>query len=324
MMKINDCVYGECEIKEEILINLINSKPIQRLKGISQFGLPEEYYHLPCFSRFDHSVGVMILLSKLGASLEEQIAGLLHDVSHTAFSHAIDWVFENSLKEDFQDRTLLEVVKGSEIKEILEEHGFNPEKIVDMGGFSLLEKHAPDLCADRVDYTLREMVVLHNKEDADFILKHLVNFQGNMVFDSLDAAKLFSEHYVDFNKNHWSEENSKVRWNILAEILRIALSEEIISMEDFMKDDSSMINTLLDSGNKKILERFDLLKNGFKLEYVKGDQGMIIRKKFRWVDPFVLVEGVLLQFSEIFDDYRETLEEERRLSENPPRIKILK
>ena len=323
-MKLNDFVYGEEEIQEEILIKLINSKSIQRLKGISQFGLPEEYYHLPSFSRFDHSVGVMILLRRLGAGLEEQIAGLLHDVSHTAFSHTIDWVFENSLKEDFQDRTLSEVIKGPEIKDILEEHGFNPENIVDMESFSLLEKHAPDLCADRVDYTLREMVFLHNKEDADFILKHLINFQENIVFDSLDAAKLFSEHYVDFNKNHWCEENAKVRWYIFAEILRIALSEEIISMDDFMKDDSYVINLLLDGGNEKILERFKLLKNGFKLEYVKGDQGIIIRKKFRWIDPFILVNGSLSKFSEISDNYRETIEEERRLSENPPRIKILK
>ena len=54
-MKINDNVYGEEEIREQVLIDLINSKEIQRLKGISQFGIPEEYYHMLCFSRYDHS-----------------------------------------------------------------------------------------------------------------------------------------------------------------------------------------------------------------------------------------------------------------------------
>jgi HD superfamily phosphohydrolase len=40
----------------------------------------------------------MLLVRRLGASLEEQIAALLHDVSHTAFSHVIDSVDHNLLK----------------------------------------------------------------------------------------------------------------------------------------------------------------------------------------------------------------------------------
>ena len=36
-----------------------------------------------------------MLLAKKGASLTEQIAGLIHDVSHTVFSHVIDRVVGN-------------------------------------------------------------------------------------------------------------------------------------------------------------------------------------------------------------------------------------
>lgn len=35
----------------------------------------------------------MLLLRKLGASLEEQLASLLHDISTFAVSHVADWVF---------------------------------------------------------------------------------------------------------------------------------------------------------------------------------------------------------------------------------------
>lgn len=45
----------------------------------------------------------MLLLRKLGASLNEQIAGLLHDASHTAFSHTADWVLGHKETEDYQD-----------------------------------------------------------------------------------------------------------------------------------------------------------------------------------------------------------------------------
>ena len=76
-MKINDAVYGEEEINESVLVDLIISKSVQRLKEISQFGMPDEYYYKKGFSRYEHSLGVMILLRRLNASLEEQIAGLL-------------------------------------------------------------------------------------------------------------------------------------------------------------------------------------------------------------------------------------------------------
>ena len=85
-MKIEDRVYGEEEIREKVLVDLINCKSIQRLKGLAQFGLPDEYYHRNGFSRYEHSLGVLIFLRKFGTDLNEQIAGLLHDVSHTAFS----------------------------------------------------------------------------------------------------------------------------------------------------------------------------------------------------------------------------------------------
>src|SRR3989344_8664366 len=98
-MNTKDSVYGDEEIKEEVLIELINSKPFQRLKGISQQGMPRELWFTHVNSRYEHSIGVLIILRRLNAGLEAQVAGLLHDVSHTAFSHVVDWVFGDPLKE---------------------------------------------------------------------------------------------------------------------------------------------------------------------------------------------------------------------------------
>ena len=156
-MLIKDNVYGEEEIKEPVLIDLINSKALQRLKGVSQQGLPQDYFYRIIYSRFDHSIGVMILLKRLGAEIEEQIAGLLHDISHTAFSHVIDWVLGDLTKEDYQDNHHLSVIKNSEVPKILEKYGFNYKDIADTESFSLLEKPAPSLCVDRFDYTIRDL-----------------------------------------------------------------------------------------------------------------------------------------------------------------------
>ncbi|MDA1571060.1 HD domain-containing protein, partial [Bacillus cereus] len=155
-MIISDVLYGEFEV-DPVVEELIVSKSVQRLKGIHQTGasyLINEEWNV---TRFDHSVGVMLLIKKLGGSVEEQIAGLLHDVSHTAFSHVIDYVFDNK-NESYHEEIFSAVVKNSEIPAILAKYGYNYEEILlDDSKWTLLERSAPELCADRVDYTLRDM-----------------------------------------------------------------------------------------------------------------------------------------------------------------------
>ncbi len=108
-MIIYDDIYGEFEV-EKVLEELIFSDPVQRLKGIHQGGASYLVNQKWNETRLDHSIGVMLLIRKLGGSLEEQIAGLLHDVSHTAFSHVIDFVFENK-EEDYHEKYIKMLLK---------------------------------------------------------------------------------------------------------------------------------------------------------------------------------------------------------------------
>jgi len=311
-MIIKDRVYGKEEINEQILIDLVNSAPIQRLKEISQFGLPEEYYHFPTFSRFEHSIGVMILLRRLNAGLEEQIAGLLHDVSHTAFSHVIDWVIGDPTKEDHQDKTLLKTFEETKIKNILERYGFNCKKIAEVKSHSLLEQPAPNLCADRVDYSLREIKFLHSEQDAEKILRDLKNVNGKIILASIEAAELFAKHYVNLNKEHWAGGEAKARFYILANILKKAIKEKIISLEDMMKTDKEIIKSLNKSNHEEILSGLKILRNGFYLK--KTDKGIILQKKFRYVNPEFFHNGKIISLSEFSEEYKKTLEEERKRS----------
>ena len=93
-----DRIYGEKRIENPVISALVLSEPMQRLKKLNQFGLPDEFYHLKGFSQYEHSLGVMYLLQHLGTSEEEQVAGLLHDVSHRAFSHVYNWVVGTQAK----------------------------------------------------------------------------------------------------------------------------------------------------------------------------------------------------------------------------------
>ncbi len=116
--------YGTIEVSEPVLLEIIESKPMQRLKGVHQYGISYYTTHREEYNRFDHSVGVFAILRLKGASLHEQIAGLLHDVSHTVFSHAGDYVYNPTTpQESYQDDIHSWFLQKYGIGEILKKHG---------------------------------------------------------------------------------------------------------------------------------------------------------------------------------------------------------
>jgi len=308
-----DEVYGGEEIKEKVLIDLINSKAVQRLKDVSQYGLPDKYYHKKGYSRFDHSVGVLILLRRLGAKLKEQIAGLLHDVSHTAFSHVIDWVIGDPSKEDFQDKSYGEIIKNSDIPSILSKYGFRFEDILVLDQFKLLEKEAPSLCADRVDYTLRELK--KDNINTDLFFKNLVNNAGEIAFNDKEIAKNFALEYLRLQNEHWAGKQAMVRYYILANVLRLALEKKIINMNDIYKSESDILLLLEKSEIPEIVCQLEKLKNSLNINFAEDlNKGVLLKKKFRFIDPEVFNNTKINLVSELFDEYKLLLTNEKNQS----------
>lgn len=319
-MKINDEVYGKEEIKEQVLIELINSKEVQRLKEIAQWGMPSSLYHKNSFSRYSHSIGVLVLLRKLNADLNEQIAGLLHDISHTAFSHVVDWVLGDPTKEDYQDNIHLEMIKNSEIPKILEKYEIDYTKISNIENFSLLEKEAPCLCADRVDYTLRELKREIPFEIIEKMFFNLMVKDSRLVFKDKEIAEIFGREYIRLQNEHWAGNEARARYYILSKILKEAIQKKIISLNDLTKTDAYVINLLIKSKDKGILKQLNLLKKGFCIK--ENNDGIRLKKKFRYVDPEVFIENTIKPLSKLSFEYNSLLEKEKQNSENYSKILI--
>lgn len=75
-MKIIDKIYGEIEIDNQLIVDLINTAPFQRLKNISQDGATNFIQPVRNVTRYEHSIGVWYLAEKFHRSIEEQIACL--------------------------------------------------------------------------------------------------------------------------------------------------------------------------------------------------------------------------------------------------------
>ncbi|MFA7319537.1 MAG: hypothetical protein WC022_02990 [Parcubacteria group bacterium] len=310
-----DKVYGEIEITEPILLELLASPVILRLKNISQYGIPDKYYFLKNFSRYEHCVGAMILLRNLGATLEEQVAGLLHDVSVLAFSHISDWVFGDGQKgtEDYHDSIHDIFVKQTDIPNILVKYGFSVERILDEKNFSLLERNAPALCADRVDYALREFEAWLNPEIIDICIKSLLNYEGEIVFSDIEAAAIFALNFLELQTKHWGGYEAMTRYHLFSKALKIAIDEKILSEKDFYEDENFVLDKFENIKNEEIQTVLKILRNN-KLKTISGAQGEKIIKKFRYVDPKILVADKLVRLSEIDPDFSIILDKHRKIN----------
>ena len=128
-MRWQDRVYGEVAIEEPEILDLIRCPTFQRLKGIRQAGPSALAFPFKNVTRFEHSLGVFLLLRRLGADRREQVAGLLHDISHTAFSHAVDFVI-SSEEQDHHEALKPLMLARPDVVEALVRLGYSAARVL--------------------------------------------------------------------------------------------------------------------------------------------------------------------------------------------------
>lgn len=319
-MEFEDPVYGDQKVEKEVLKKLIKSEPVQRLKNIHQAGPSPFFMDKPPITRFEHSLGVMFLLRKFDASLEEQIAGLLHDVPHTAFSHVADFVFKTE-DHEYHERFMEEIVYDSEIPSILEEHGIDVEEVLDESRFKLLERDMPDLCADRIDYFLRDYTQ-HTGEDISNLLNGLEVTDNRFVLEDTTTAEEYALKYIEADENWWANPYEVVLYEVFAQIIRRAMSIGLLEEEDLFSTDQEVMEKLRDSEDEVIQEKFQLLDNGMDIERDVEDFDYQAKTKARYVDPYVKTEDGLKQISQLSDQVADRIKKHRKEIEGGYKVRI--
>lgn len=325
-MEINDRVYGKITINEPVLIELIKSKPLQRLKGINQAGASKYAVKGKTVTRYEHSVGVMILLKKLGAPIDEQIAGLLHDIPHTAFSHVIDFVFKDKdHSHEFHEKFHEKMILQSEIPAILKHFGFEIDRILDEHNFPLLEKPLPDLCADRIDYTLRDMVACEGySEVINRYVSGFIVHDNEIIINNESTAKSFAEAYIRIDEEQWSHPLEVALYQILGDAMKIALDEKILTEKDLFEDDLFVYTKLKKSNNRLILEKLDMLNPNLKIIDDPNDFHFHSRNKLRYINPkFLNPDGSINKVTDKFKDFSDKLEKHKEWIKKGNYVKIV-
>ncbi len=312
-MIIKDKIWDKIVIDDNLAEKIIKDKDFQRLKDVSQFGIFKHCFLFDIeFSRFEHSVGVYYLLKKFGAKRDECIAGLLHDISHGAFSHVLDLIFINDGNEEFADSILYEKISNSHIGKILKENGYNLDKIINNRKHIILDQELPDIAADRIDYTLRDPLGM-NIQLAKKIISSLKIVKGEFVFDNSFVANLFAQQYYVLNNEFWSSAFWTVNHKILAQIIKHSIKKDYIRKEDLFSLDDHQITKIIEKKKDKEISR--LIKKMKNLDYHKieivgkGEEcDYCWKKKNRFIDPKILIGRKVNKLSNINPEWKLKLE----------------
>ena len=257
-----------------------------------------------------------MLLKKYGASLPEQVAGLIHDVSHSAFSHCIDYVLAagSPTENSHQDNLFEAYVRRSDIPSILEKYGFDPEFILDDKNFPLKENKLPDLCADRIDYALRMGVIFGEINDAarDGLLRNLAVSESRWVFGNRASAQRFAELFLRLNVVYLSGFKSAVMYLAVGDCLKYALQNNYISEADLYTTDRQVLGKVKRSVAKDDQLKLLWLRMNNKTRALSGTdgRGAAVYCKSRIVDPPFSQNGKIKRLSQANPKWTKVVERE--------------
>ncbi|MCH2619153.1 MAG: HD domain-containing protein [Candidatus Poseidoniia archaeon] len=161
MTRVRDPIHDYIDLTP-LEVRLVDTPAYQRLRWIRQLGPTNLVYPGANHTRHEHCMGTCHVVGRIADSIgldshDKQlasVAGLLHDLGHSPFSHLGD---EVAGLEDHVIRTT-KLVSDTEISDILSEEGIDSKEINEIiqGAHKLGPLVSGDLDGDRLDYLVRD------------------------------------------------------------------------------------------------------------------------------------------------------------------------
>jgi HD superfamily phosphohydrolase len=240
-----------------------------------------------------------------GGALQAQIAALLHDISHTAFSHVIDYVVENHDHQSYHEDKKAWFVDQSDVPDVLARHGIDLATVIHEEEYALLEQPAPRLCADRLDYFLRDSVDLGlaSLVEVRTALDHLIVADDRIVTDDVAVARWLAETYIAADQKSWANFREVGVYEVTARAIRSALKLGAISEADFWLTDAELWRKLCDIRDADLQRQLALISPDTRFERDEVSPTFNVSTKLRTIDPDVLIDGRLVTLSELDADF---------------------
>jgi hypothetical protein len=306
--------YGTMIIDDPVIIELIRHPSFERLKHLYQYGVMRHARTEPKFTRYQHSLGVFFLTKKFGAPLSEQISALLHDVSHTVFSHVGDKFFRSmhhAGKDSYQDEIHEWYLEKTGITSIL--HKYNYDTICsakEKKRQPCLEQKLPDLCTDRIEYNLSGAFIDDLITPAEIVeLLDTIEFKDRTwFFNDVKAAKTFGLLSLYLCENRWGSAWGTFVDHNAAEALRRAVECNLLTHNDIhFSTDDVVWKKLCTADDPIIAEHIRCIQQCESCFRIADQEEMHLhlRGRFTGTDPLVMQQGELHRLTEIDSAYAE-------------------
>jgi hypothetical protein len=264
----------------------------------------------PEYTRWHHSLGVFFITRNYGASLEEQIDALLHDSSHTCFSHVGDVLFNSNYrtgKHAYQDEIHEQYLQKTGVTALLAKHGYAAAcSHATKETHHCFDQPLPGLCADRIEYNLTGAYIdgLITHEEPTHIISMLHFENGTWFFDDLSAAKRFGEISLTLSETRWGAPWSAFIDHSAAQALTRACALAVITYDDIhYATDDEVWNKLISRDDAQLKQMLTQIVH-YREHFKPDTHGTIhLRGKFSGTDPLVKTNSGYVPLSTIDPEY---------------------
>lgn len=311
----------------DFLIEYANVPEMQRLKGISMVSacehtklIPYKFFH----TRYEHSLGVALIVWNFTKDKKQAIAGLYHDIATPSFSHVVDYLHGDYEKQETTEELTEMVIKGSkEIMELLERDSIALDEIVDYHMYPIADNNSPRLAADRLEYTLSDGLVTQDAfsiESIDRIYNDLRILKNEEQEDEIGFGSLtIAEEYLQRASIMWhlfsgNSENNMIM-QFWTDILKKMVKEQYITEKDLYEySEKEIVDKIRSCPNDKISKAFEIFSNSIEVgrseTEVKDKYCVSIKAKKRYTNPLVIdKDGIARRISDISKKGKEIIED---------------
>jgi len=269
MRRVRDSIHDYIDL-DDLESSLVDTQPYQRLRWIKQLGSANLVYPGANHTRLEHSIGVSHLAKQMashsGVSKDEihlvSIAGLLHDLGHSPYSHLADELpFGKDHVEVTQD-----IIRSSKISDIFHDEGINVKEICNLikGDHKYGPLISGDIDGDRLDYLMRDSHYTGVKTGVDtgrLVTKMSISDNDLVIGESgLPVVETFLTSRSIMFPTVYFHPFSRGAELMLARATMAAISNGSFSYESFVSfTDHKFLSELDSAGNlsKKLVNDFE-------------------------------------------------------------------
>lgn len=268
-----------------------------------------EYTSFPLFrsmkekyTRFDHSMGTAMIVWRFTQDPAQTLAAAFHDIATPCFAHVVDFMAGDHMKQESTESRTREMIEGSAgIQAVLKEYGLTVDQVADYHQYPIADNDSPKLSADRLEYTLGNIVNYGLREPGQALL-YLddlmvgINEHGEteLIFRDAATAAEFANDTLKMGKIYVSDED-RFAMEMLARLLKEAVHDGMITMEDLWTTEEQVIEKLKE--DQEYRNRWDHFCGYYQ---ITQGTGIAIHAKKRYIDPLADGRG---RVSELYGEF---------------------